>query len=225
MTAAYRLKGIGWLAALAVVVLGFYLVSSRVASERQKLDVLNRSIAAAERDIRALETEFDTRANLAQLERWNGDTLSLAAPTAAQFLHDDAALASFDPYAVGLPGVKVAALVVPAMALEAAPTPVEVTAATQAPALAPAPAPASAVIKVAALAPVRPVITDAAIRAVAPSGRDAPAIARLAQAARATAAVAKVRPQAVAMLDRQLLSDTTFGDIMSGARREAGRGR
>ena len=51
------------------------------------------------------------------------------------------------------------------------------------------------------------------------------AIARLAESARATAAVAKVRPQAVAMLDRKLLSDTTFGDIMSGARREAGRGR
>jgi hypothetical protein len=30
-------------------------------------------------------------------------------------------------------------------------------------------------------------------------------------------------PQRVAMLDRDLLSDRTFGDILSGARAEAGR--
>jgi hypothetical protein len=98
---------------------------------------------------------------------------------------------------------------------------VDVTASTPAP----APALVPAVVKVAAAQVPRPVLTDAAIRTVAPTGRAAPAIARLAEAARATAAVAKVRPQAVAMLDRQLLSETTFGDIMSGARREAGRNR
>ena len=38
---------------------------------------------------------------------------------------------------------------------------------------------------------------------------------------RAAAAVAKVRPQAVAMLDRKLLSDSTFSDILSSARAEA----
>jgi len=39
------------------------------------------------------------------------------------------------------------------------------------------------------------------------------------------AAVAKVRPQAVAMLDDKLLSDNTLGDILSGARAEARRRR
>ena len=79
MMAAHRLRGIGWMAVLVGIVLGFYLVSLRVAAERKKLDDVNGRIAAAERDIRALETEFDTRANLAQLEKWNGDTLALAA--------------------------------------------------------------------------------------------------------------------------------------------------
>ena len=43
----------------------------------------------------------------------------------------------------------------------------------------------------------------------------------LADAARAKAAVAKVRPEAVAMLDKKLLSDSTLGDILSSARAEA----
>ena len=42
---------------------------------------------------------------------------------------------------------------------------------------------------------------------------------------RTAAAVAKVRPEAVAMLDRQLLSDTTLGDILKGAKTEARRRR
>ena len=228
MTAAYRLKGIGWLAVLAAVLLGFYLVSSQVAAERKKLDRLNANIASAERDIRALETEFDTRANLAQLEKWNGDTLALAAPTAAQFVRDPAALASIDPNATTLPGTQVAALVVPSLAVAPTPERVDVTAPAPAPAASPVARPAATPVRAPepvrmAAASARPVTPDA--RQVAPSGREAPAIARAAEAARATVAVAKVRPQAVAMLDRKLLSDSTFGDIMSGARREAGRGR
>ena len=88
------------------------------------------------------------------------------------------------------------------------------------PAPAPTPAPAPEPVRVAAVEPARTTPADA-IRTVAPSGRSAPAIARAAEAARATVAVAKVRPQAVAMLDRKLLSDTTFGEVVSGARREA----
>ena len=76
MTAAHRLKGVGWFASCVVVVLGFYLVSLQVASERGKLEAVNRRIDDAERDVRALETEFQTRANLTQLEKWNGDSLA-----------------------------------------------------------------------------------------------------------------------------------------------------
>lgn len=217
MTAAYRLKGFGWFGGCVAVVLGFYLVSLQVAVERKKLDGVNGKIRSAERDIRALETEFDTRANLAQLEKWNGDTLALAAPVASQYVSDESALAAIDVNApTGAPGTQMAALVVPSR--------MDITAA--------APAPVAAVVQAAvvrtgavqtASAPNNPsVIRAVSVHKVT---RDDPAMAQIATAMRRAAAVAKVRPQAVAMLDRKLLSDTTLGDILSGARHEAGRPR
>ncbi|MCI1142621.1 hypothetical protein [Sphingomonas sp. WKB10] len=208
MTAAYRLKGIGWFGGCVAIVLGFYLVSLQVATERKKLESMDRKIDAAQRDIRALETEFETRANLAQLEKWNGETLSLAAPTAGQFVTDEAALASLDVNQVGVPtdgksGTQMASLVVPSQ------PGVSVAA--------PAATPAPAVVQVAAAMPKaqRAVIKVAAIE------KSAPMLAKLNEAARAKAAVAKVRPEAVAMLDKKLLSDSTLGDILSSARAEA----
>ena len=206
MTAAYRLKGIGWFGGCVAIVLGFYLVSLQVAAERKKLDTVDRKIDAAERDIRALETEFDTRANLAQLEKWNGDTLALAAPTAGQFVASEAALASLDVNQIGV-GVQTAALVVPSIATPAAAIP----SATATPAL------AVAETRVAAAMPHD---HPAVIPAVAVE-KSAPVLAKLTAAARGAAAVAKVRPEAVAMLDRKLLSDTTLGDILSKARAES----
>jgi hypothetical protein len=197
MTAAYRLKGFGWMGGCVVVALGFYLVSLQVAAERKRLEQTDAKIRTAQRDIRALETEFDTRANLTQLERWNGDTLALAAPTARQFVRDEAQLAAvrFDGGA-GAP-VRTAAMVVPAFtAPPAAPT---IT------------APAAPVtIKVAAVAPAR----APAMVKVAATG-DAPV--KLIPAVATVAKGAPVRRQAVAML----LSDRTLGDLVSGARSEA----
>jgi hypothetical protein len=202
MTAAYRLKGIGWFGGCVAVVLGFYLVSLQVAGERKKLELMDRRITAAQRDIRALETEFDTRANLAQLEKWNGDTLALSAPTAGQFVGDEAQLASLDVTApaAGQPAtVRTAALVVPASA--------------------PAPA-AMTLVAATAAATVRPAAATPAAtaqRAAAPVRTAEASVTRQV----ATAAVARVRPDAVALLDRKLLSDNTLGDILSGARAEA----
>lgn len=207
MTAAYRLKGIGWFGAGVAVVLIFYLVSLQVAGERKKLEQINRRITAAERDIRALETEFDTRANLAQLEKWNGETLALSAPTAGQFVSDETALAALDVN--GMPGegmqVRTAALVVP----------------SGVPALVPA---QPAMTLVAATAPV-PTSQSVATAATAITTRVAAVTPRAAPSAivtRTAAVAAKVQPRAVAMLDRKLLSDNTIGDILSGARTEAG---
>lgn len=210
MTAAYRLKGIGWFAVLVGIVLGFYLVSLRVAAERKKLDDVEAHIAAAQRDIRALETEFDTRANLAQLEKWNGDTLALAAPTAGQFVRDEAQLAALDPNGgpVTGPEVKTAALVVPS-----APAPLPTPDA-------PAPTPASA--PVVAAAPARLAMAVALMPAPAPQPRIIAAAATDAATPSQAAATARMRP-AVALLDRKLLSDATFGDLLSGARAEARR--
>jgi hypothetical protein len=94
MVVVNRFRWFGWFVLCVGVILGCYLMSSRVAAERNKLADVERAIASTQRDIRALETEFDTRANLAQLQRWNGDTLKLSAPTAAQYVRDDSQLAS-----------------------------------------------------------------------------------------------------------------------------------
>ena len=221
MAAMYRLKGLGWLTGAAMVAIGFYLLSSQVAAERKRLEQVDRKIAGAERDIRALETEFDVRSNLAQLERWNGDTLSLTVPTAQQFVRDEIALAALSPMqgpAAVLPGaavqVQTAQLIVPAAPVVAAPlvtTPLRtaplVTAAV------------SAIVPVRAAAAAPAVTVKVAATRLAAS----PAAPRLTPAA-ASAATAPVRvAKAVAMLDRSLLSDTTVGDLLSGARAERGR--
>ncbi len=202
MTASYRFRGLGWFLSGVIVVLGFYMVSLQVAAERKKVDDVARAIATAQRDIRALETEFDTRANLAQLERWNGDVLALTAPSAGQFVADEAALAQIDfsrPDAAAQ--VANVAYVVPAMPQANPPTPTAAPLATPvviAPALVVAP-PA-----------VRSVTTRTVLASVAP-------VPTHADAGRA----ARSRTQAVAMLDRSLLSDSTIGDLVSGARAEA----
>lgn len=91
---AHRLRPLGWVAAVALAALAFYLVSLRVASERGALEDVDHKILLAERDIRQLQTELGTRASLRQLERWNGEVLALAAPGAAQYLRDGVQLAS-----------------------------------------------------------------------------------------------------------------------------------
>lgn len=216
MTAAYRMRGLGWFGSCVAIILGFYLVSLQVASERKKVDVLNGRIRDAERDIRALETEFDTRANLAQLEKWNGDILALSSPTAAQFVPDEAALAAIDLHAVPTMAeggaTQMAALLVPSLPV-ALPAPVETAAVVTAVSSAKAAlAPAPSAVRVANVSQAVPVAT--------PKAR----IVRMASIIK-SAAVAKVRPQAVAMLDRKLLSDQTFGDILSSARTERARKR
>lgn len=197
---AYAWKSLGWFLAGVAVALGFLLVPLQVAAERKKLDRTVTDIAQAQRDIRALETEFDTRANLAQLERWNGDTLRLIAPAAAQFVRDEAALASFDVNGQGAT-IQTAALVVPALP----------DGSTMRPAI--APAVATNVIE------ARP----AKAESTAPAVRIAPAASTVAQVRERP--VERRKPQAVALLDRKLLSDSTVGDLFSGARAEAGRMR
>ncbi|KQN92937.1 hypothetical protein ASE95_10055 [Sphingomonas sp. Leaf231] len=201
MAAIYRLKGLGWLSGCAVVAIGFYLVSSQVAAERKRLEQVDRRIVSAERDIRALETEFDVRANLAQLERWNGNTLALTVPTARQFVRDERALAALSPVqGMPVPGrdvpVQTAQLIVPSAPVVVAPvaTPAVATASAGA-----------AVVKVAA------VQVAAASMPVT--------VTRVA----ARAAAAPVKAAKVAMLDRGLLSDNTIGDLLSGARAERSR--
>lgn len=233
MAAMYRLKGIGWLGSCAFAAIGFYLVSSQVAAERKKLETIDRQIVSAERDIRALETEFDVRANLAQLERWNGDTLALTVPVAAQFVSDEGALAALSPRPVapamgGVPGIDGAEVRTAQLIVPAAPAPMPALI----PVAAPVTAPATARPVIAAVAPATrhaetPVVSGgtrplptlvkaAAIRPAAP-------VARMQTVAMVQPAARARNIRAVAMLDKSLLSDTTMGDLMSGARHEGSR--
>jgi hypothetical protein len=188
---AYAWKSLGWFTAIVAVALGFLLVPLQVAAERKKLDKTVAQIAAAHRDIRALETEFDTRANLAQLEQWNGDTLRLTAPVAGQYITDEAALASLDLRGAqpGEAGAQMASLVVPSRPIGLA--------------------------TVQATTPAIRILPATAMAAPEPSLAGAVAEVR-------TAAVERIKSQAVASLDRKLLSDSTIGDLMSSARAETG---
>ena len=209
MTAAYRLKGLGWFGGVVIVSLGFYLVSLQVAAERKHLDQVNAKINAAERDIRALETEFDVRANLAQLERWNGDTLALVAPTAGQFVGSETALAaiSFNGARPGAADVRTAQLLIPSRpTYGAAPAVVEA---------APA-APPVTLVKVAA-------VNVATVKIAERTNADRPVAMLIPAVAIRPAGETIRKARAVAMLDKTLLSDTTLGDLLSGARAETGR--
>jgi hypothetical protein len=98
---AQRFRSVGWVASIAVAATTLYMISLHVASERGRLEGVERKIAATKRDIRQLQTELGTRASLRQLERWNGDVLALSAPGAGQYLRGEAALASADQSALG----------------------------------------------------------------------------------------------------------------------------
>jgi hypothetical protein len=186
-------KSLGWFLAGVAVALGFLLVPLQVAAERKKLDHVVDEIGHAHRDIRALETEFDTRANLAQLDKWNAETLGLVAPAADQFVSDEGALASIEPTRRGAGGGTG-----PQMASFVPAAPVDATTSQQ-------PVMQAAVATVA---------HDSAPAAVAHA-----VAAPVARTAMASIAVPHSRA-AVAMLDRALLDDSMIGDLRSAARAE-----
>ena len=86
-------KSVIWAATVGSAALGCYMVSLRVATERNELARVERQIIAAQRDIRSLQTELGTRGRMTQLEQWNAEVLALSAPSSAQFLKDEFTLA------------------------------------------------------------------------------------------------------------------------------------
>ena len=101
MIIAQRFRTLGWVAIVAAAATLLYLISLQVAAERGKLEAVERQIAAAERDMRQLQTELGTRASMRQLEKWNGDVLALSAPKATQFARDGAQLVALNLDNVG----------------------------------------------------------------------------------------------------------------------------
>lgn len=194
------LSGFGWFLTGVIVAPGCYLVSSQVAAERSKVEAVERAIAKAHKDIRGLETEFDTRANLAQLERWNGEVMRYTAPTPRQFLASDTELAALRPMEGDGTAERYAAMVVPQGLPEV----------VSGPAVA---SDAVAAVKPAAekVAVAKPVAAPVAVAAAA--------VAKPKRVAAPAPVVAK--DAAVASLDSKLLKDSSFGDLMQGVRAEA----
>ena len=98
MTITRKFRSVGWVAAVSSAALACYLVSYRVSAERSALEDVEREIAQARDDIHELNTEFETRSRMSQLEHWNRRDFVLAAPTAEQVLDGEVELAAlFDP--------------------------------------------------------------------------------------------------------------------------------
>ena len=190
---AQRFRPVGWVAGVAAAACVLYLISLQVASERGRLEEIDRKIASTKRDIRQLQTEIGTRASLRQLERWNSEVLALSAPKANQYLRGEESLATLDRTGIG--------------DAPTAPPPVMMAVMTQQPREA---APERSLIaKLTAPAPAPKAMTEtdkAVQRAIAP---------------RQSAQVAIVKLEKVAMLDRSLLDRATVSDLSRTAASEA----
>jgi hypothetical protein len=195
--AAHRFEGLGWFLCGIVVAPACYLVNSHGAAEQAKLNAAKVAIVQAQRDIRQLETEFNTRANMAQLERWNGEVLALAAPAPQQFLAGETALASLDQPVE----VQTAALVVPAGV-----PPIQTAAATAA-------AQPKAAMAVAAVAPQPKAVQSVSRESVASKTAEQ-------QDRELRRLMKKANRQAMASVDKGVLSASTIDDLQKLAKRE-----
>lgn len=94
MTIARKFRSVTWTAVVASAALSCYLISHRVAIERNALAEVERDIQTARNDILSLNTEFQTRSRMSQIEMWNRRDLALGAPEVGQFIEGETALAS-----------------------------------------------------------------------------------------------------------------------------------
>lgn len=215
MIAVKRLQSLIWILLVALGALGAYMVSLKVATERNELMKVRVQIARAKADIRYLETEFSARANMRQLERWNQDDFMYATPTAQQYLAGERALAHLDGVQPNGPDY-VAPPVMVAMVQTSADLP-------SAPQAAPA-SPAATQIR-----------SDIAVIREAHAADNVDKIAKAVpvktaeEKAQDDADSAKPNPVArraerMAMLDAKLLDDSTLGDLTAQAKRERRKG-
>ncbi|MET0370331.1 MAG: colicin transporter [Sphingobium sp.] len=221
MIAVKRLQSLFWVLLVALGALGAYLVSLKVATERNELMRVRAQIARAQSDVRYLETEFSARGNMRQLERWNAEDFFYAAPTAVQYLGGERALAHLDGIQPNGPDY-VAPPVMVAMADMNAGEPMAV--AMPAPVAAPVPT-----ITAAATPIVEELSVIRSARAADNVDRIAPVRAKAGtNNASAVTVRDSAKPDAVArqaermaMLDASLLDSRTLGDLTARAARES----
>ncbi|OYW87729.1 MAG: hypothetical protein B7Z20_04445 [Sphingobium sp. 32-64-5] len=238
MIAVKRLQSLFWVLLVALGALGAYLVSLRVATERNELMHVRTQIVQARADIRYLETEFAARSSIRQLEQWNAEDFRYSVRGVGQYLDGERSLAHLDGVEANGP-VYIAPPVMVAMIDadnpgSAAPAqPVASPAALQirsdvstirtASAEAARNQPARAELASRIAAPVAiggegrkdGQKEGGASAASAPGKRDggkAPARVRMAGGDQAQSALAR-KAERMAMLDARLLDDRTLGDI------------
>lgn len=221
MIAIKRLQNILWILIVAFGALSAYLISLRVATERNAVQALERRIYQTRADIRYLETEFEARANMRQLEQWNARDYRYVAPKVAQYLPNERALASLDRVETNGDGY-VAPPVMMAMAEAEAPAPVK-------PAT-PSPAPAQirddeAVIRAASAAPVAVKAKPAEAKEAAPRAAAPMRLARMDKPAMSLPSPVARRAARMALLDEKLLDDRTLRDLGARAAAEGSGGR
>lgn len=214
MIAVKRLQSLIWVILVALGALGAYMVSLKVATERNELMHVRSQIAAAKADIRYLETEFSARASMRQLESWNQHDFLYATPTAQQYLGGERALAQLDGVQPNGPDY-----VAPPVMVAMVETPADLPSAPQ-------------------KAPESPAATqirsDIAIIREAHAADNVDTLPRPAPRApvaqaKADADMSKPNPIArkaerMAMLDAKLLDDSTLGDLTARAAREKRKG-
>ena len=214
MIAVKRLQSLIWILLVALGALGAYLVSLKVATERNELMKVQSQIARARADIRYLETEFSARANMRQLERWNQEDFLYATPTAQQYLAGERALANLDGVQPNGPDY-----VAPPVMVAMVETPADLPSAPQ-----PVPASPAATQIRSDIAVIREAHAADNVDKIAK-----PAPPSAADKAKADTDMSKPNPVArraerMAMLDAKLLDDSTLGDISAKAARERKKG-
>jgi len=200
MIAVKRLQSLFWVLLVALGALAAYLVSLRVATERNELMRVRSQIAVARADIRYLETEFSARANMRQLEQWNSDDFRYAALPAEHYLDGERALAHLDGVAPNGPAY-VARPVLAALA--SADTRVRE----------PSGAEGRSGIDRAVPIPAVPDTSAKALATLADAGNHGRAARVSVTPSVRPAAIARAASERVALLEARLLDDHTLGDI------------
>lgn len=99
-----RLRQLGWASLLLGCTALFAALWVQVNSVKSEVRMAEREIVRLQIEKQALEMEFQTRANQAQLASWNAVDFGYLPPAASQFLIGEQALAAFGvPRAAGAP--------------------------------------------------------------------------------------------------------------------------
>lgn len=220
MIAVKRLQSLFWVLFVALGALSAYLVSLKVATERNELMRVRAQIASVRSDIRYLETEFSARASMRQLERWASQDFHYSALGADRYLTDERQLAHLDGLQPNGPEYSPQPVLVAmissgdgAQAVSANESAAE-TPAAPAPVVAPVAPVSTPAIRVAAISAPKadkPGKSDARTVDVKVKASAAPRLAQADKPGRPAAISRKA--ERMAMLDAQLLDSRSMGAI------------